>query len=41
MVAVFYPPAPQPIVVMYWTIDGSEISACVWEVPGTNREDYN
>jgi hypothetical protein len=32
---------PRPVVVMYWLANGNEASACVWEVPGTNNEDFN
>lgn len=42
VIACFRPAAaPCTIVVMYWLTDGNEASACVWEVPGTNNEDFN
>lgn len=32
---------PMVCVVLYWINDGNEASACEWELPGTNQEDYN
>ena len=41
VVACFRPQMPpRTIVVMYWLTDGNEASARVWEVPGTNTEEY-
>jgi len=41
VIACFRPQVPpRTIVVMYWLTDGNEASACVWEVPGTNTEEY-
>jgi hypothetical protein len=42
VIACFRPQVPpRTIVVMYWLTDGNEASACVWEVPGTNTEEYS
>lgn len=42
VVAYFSPMRPKkPRVVMYWiNTYGREASACVWEIPGTNHEDF-